>query len=611
MTGPGRGAAAARGAGVVPAARALLTQSWQTNRAKTAAAAGLVLAAAGAGPSVAWGLKRLIDSAVAGRVGPAAAAGLVVAVLAVAALTLGHFAHVLYSELAEGVLLHYDEQLIRISNGSPGIEHHELTAYADELSLVEREIGHVRAAMQALMTGAGLVLTMVLTGALLATVHPLLLLLPVVAVPPLVAGRAAERVGDRARAATAERRRLALGLFRLGTSASAGMELRVYRLRRELRGRHAALWRAIAGELWRAEARAATLRAGGQAAFAVGFAAAVLLVVHDAVVGRRTVGDIVLAVVLAVQVNQQVAQAVGLLRDLQRMATLHRRLRDLRDFVARPAGTPDPRPRPAGALPARLRTGIDLAGVSFTYAGSAGAVLRDVNLRLPAGRSVAVVGENGAGKSTLVKLLCGFYRPTAGRVLVDGVDLCAVPLAHWRQRVTAGFQDFTRFEFVARQSVGVGDVTRESSEPAVLAALERADATAVVRELPAGLRTQLGKSYADGVQPSGGQWQRLALGRAFMRDEPLLVVLDEPTAALDAEAEHRLFERYHRQARRLAAANGAVTVLVSHRFSTVRMADLIIVLAGGRVVEVGDHGTLMAQGGLYAELYALQAGAYR
>ncbi|NUT48456.1 MAG: ABC transporter ATP-binding protein, partial [Saccharothrix sp.] len=330
-----------------------------------------------------------------------------------------------------------------------------------------------------------------------------------------------------------------------------------------------------------------------------------LLVVRDAIAGRRGVGDVVLVVVLAAQVNQQVATAVTLLQDLQRMAGAYRRLTEVSELVS----AADPTPA-HGSPPRRLRDGIDFAGVAFTYPGTDVPVLHRVDLHLPAGATVAIVGENGAGKSTLVKLLCGFYRPSEGRILVDGADLRDLPVDEWRARIAAGFQDFVRYEFPVQHVVGLGDLPRMSSEPAVLTALDRANAAGVVDGLPDGLRTHLGKSYADGAELSGGQWQKLALGRAMMRDAPLLLVLDEPASALDPEAEHVLFQRYADHAKRVAARTGGITVFVSHRFSTVRMADLIIVVKDGRVVETGDHTTLAAGAGLYAELFALQARAY-
>jgi len=243
-------------------------------------------------------------------------------------------------------------------------------------------------------------------------------------------------------------------------------------------------------------------------------------------------------------------------------------------------------------------------------------VLDDVSVELKAGSVVAIVGENGAGKTTLVKLLCRLYQPTSGRILVDGIDVAKMPVDEWRSRIAGAFQDFFKFELIARHAIGVGDVPRLDDEPAVTTAVGRAGADDMIAAFTAGLQTQLGATWPAGVEVSFGQWQKLALARAFMRDRPLLLVLDEPTAALDAETEHALFERY------AAAANGGapggderrdgrITILVSHRFSTVRMADLIVVLDGARVVEVGTHDELVAKRGQYAELYGIQAAAYR
>jgi ATP-binding cassette subfamily B protein len=195
-------------------------------------------------------------------------------------------------------------------------------------------------------------------------------------------------------------------------------------------------------------------------------------------------------------------------------------------------------------------------------------------------------------------------------VLIDGVDLSRIPAADWRARIGGAFQDFMRFEFRVRRTVGLGDQPREELPAAIAAAVARGGATEVVERLPQGLQTQLGGTWSEGVEPSFGQWQKLALARGFMRDEPLLLVLDEPTAALDAETEHALFERFAAQSRAVTK-RGRITLLVSHRFSTVRMADLIVVLDGTRVVEAGSHEELLRRAGLYAELYGIQAHAYR
>jgi ATP-binding cassette, subfamily B, bacterial len=314
---------------------------------------------------------------------------------------------------------------------------------------------------------------------------------------------------------------------------------------------------------------------------------------------------VVLAITLAAQVNQQISAAVSLLHDLQRIARAYARFEWLEKYVAEREPKVVDQP-----VPERLDDGIRFNDVAFKYPGTDRVVLAGVNLHLPAGSTVAIVGENGAGKSTLVKLLCRFYEPTAGTITADGSDLARIPLPAWRERIATGFQDFARFEFVARQTVGVGDLPLVDDQPAVEGALVRAHATDVVGRLEQGLSTQLGKSYTEGTELSGGQWQKLALGRAMMRELPLVLILDEPTSALDAEAEHNLFERYAEGARRVGAATGGITVLVSHRFSTVRMADQIVVVADGKVAEAGSHQELMKNRGLYAELYELQASAY-
>jgi ATP-binding cassette subfamily B protein len=202
------------------------------------------------------------------------------------------------------------------------------------------------------------------------------------------------------------------------------------------------------------------------------------------------------------------------------------------------------------------------------------------------------------------------YQPDEGRILVEGEDLARISASEWRARLAGAFQDFFRFEFRARHTVGLGDLPRMDDEPGVAAAVGRAGAGDVVEKLAAGLETQLGAAWPGGAEVSFGQWQKFALARGFMRDHPLLLVLDEPTAALDAETEHALFERYSLAARE-QFPDGRITILVSHRFSTVRMADLIVVLDGARVVEVGSHEELVAKGGQYSELYGIQAAAYR
>jgi ATP-binding cassette, subfamily B, bacterial len=242
--------------------------------------------------------------------------------------------------------------------------------------------------------------------------------------------------------------------------------------------------------------------------------------------------------------------------------------------------------------------------VGFQYPGQKGWALRHVSLRIPKNQSLALVGHNGAGKTTFIKLLTRLYEPTEGRILLDGRDLRAWDREALRRRIGVVFQDFNQYQLKVRENVGLGSVDHREDEGRIVRAVERGGATEVVAGLTGGLDTQLGRWFKDGTELSGGQWQKVALARAFMREEADILVLDEPTAALDAEAEHAVFVRFRK------LAQERTTILISHRFPTVRMADRIIVLEGGQVQEEGTHESLVAEGGRYAQLFGLQAQGY-
>ena len=427
-------------------------------------------------------------------------------------------------------------------------------------------------------------------------------------------------------------------------------ELRLFGAEGEVLARQRAAWEEVTYLRWRGQARSATLRAAGQVFFALAYGAAILAVVYQAGRGHGSVGDLVLVITLAVQVSTQVSGALSLLALLQSSAHLARRMSALRQAatptspsapygMALPTDEDGPRAgagpqvagpqvasphvasphvasphgaRPAHAeVPHRLEQGIVLDAVSFVYPGSSRPVLDSVSMSLPAGQAVALVGENGAGKSTLVKLFCGMYVPTSGRILVDGTDLAQLEPQEWRARVASLFQDFYRIELTLRESTGLGSPDRLDDTERVQRALVEARAERVVANVAGGLEGYVGRRYGDGLELSGGQWQTVALSCCLIHDEPLLLVLDEPAAALDASAEHAIFERYASSAASAGSELGGVTVLVSHRFSTVLMADAIAVLEKGKLVEHGPHRDLMARGGLYAELFQLQQRAYR
>lgn len=587
-------------------ARTLLGLAWRYSKAKTALAVGLMTAAYASAPLVALSLKDLTNSAIEGDTTRAAIAGAVTAMLVIFGLTLGHFAHISYFELSDTNILELDSDLILFANGSAGIEHQERADYTDRLTIIREEMFQLQASLEALLTAFGLTVAMIETGVLLALVNPILLALPLLSLPPLLTGRWAQNRLDRARDESAGEVRLSRHLFRQATSAGPAKELRLFGLQDELRRRHGELWNNATKRLWAVHRSNTIIRALGQLVFSIGYVASVLIVVQGVIKNHGQPGDVVLAITLAAQVNAQVTIGLGLVYNLQGMAKIIGRYHWLKNLVAG-----DQRIKPDRPTPSRITDGIVFDDVTFSYPGTDRVVLGGVNLEFPAGSTVAIVGENGAGKTTLVKLLCRFYEPQEGQILLDGTDIRRFDINEWRERIASGFQDFARFELLAQQTVGVGDLPNLDSAPAVEGALERAHAEDMIDRLEQGLSTQLGKSYADGTELSGGQWQKLALGRAMMREQPLLLVLDEPTSALDAQAEHELFERYAANAKRVGAATGAITLFVSHRFSTVRMADLILVVAEGKVLESGSHAELMRQKGLYAELYELQAKAYR
>jgi ATP-binding cassette, subfamily B, bacterial len=351
--------------------------------------------------------------------------------------------------------------------------------------------------------------------------------------------------------------------------------------------------------------------------FLAGYVGAIVLVVRLAARGAVSVGDVAMTAVLAGQALTLVAGSAEHAQWLQRTLTTAGRYLFLEQVAEATPAASDPSATPAPAQPAKpgvpdqLATGIELAGVSYCYPGRHQPTLRNLSAFLPAGVTVAIVGDNGAGKTTLVSLLAGLSRPTSGRILVDGTDLTALDPEAWRLRISAGFQDHARFEFTIGRAVGLGWLPSEADAEAVTAALDRAGAPDLGTHGPAGLATQLGPEWPGGIDLSGGQWQKLAIGRAMMRPEPLLLLLDEPTAAIDAETEHELFARWTRATRHARQRTGAITVLVSHRLATVRMADLILVLRDGGICEHGTHEELIAAGGWYAELFELQARAYR
>jgi ATP-binding cassette subfamily B protein len=560
-------------------------------------------------PLRAVGFQVLVDSMVARDHQRAVLGAVVIAGVSALGRVLQWASMNVRMRLRENTQFHVDARLMALTAGIPGLEHHERPEYLDKVELVrsEREalanpFNPISWTVASIVTGGSAVV-------LLFGVHPLLGLLPLFGIPSIVATFLAERLADDLRVKHAEPARRLRHLLELTTEAPASKEIRIFGLAGELVRRRRGLFDELERARLRLVARTTVMTLLGWVIFGAGYLAGVGFAVDLAMTGRVSVGAVVLVLSLGGQLNQQLA---GLTSNVSWLVHTYRAIHRLFWLIDH-AASARARVEPVSpvAPPDRLVQGIALAGVSFAYPGTDKLVLDQVDLVLPAGSTVAIVGDNGAGKTTLVKLLCRFYEPTTGTISVDGVSLARIPVDAWRTRISAGFQDFARIQLLARESIGVGDVERLHGNDHVLAALDRAAAPELAASLPNGLDTQLGRDFRGGVDLSVGQWQKVALGRAMMRNAPLLVILDEPTASLDAPTEHALFERFAGAARRAADSSGAITLLISHRFSTVRMADLILVVAGGRIAEVGDHAALVRAGGLYAELFELQRRAYR
>ncbi|MEQ7007410.1 ABC transporter ATP-binding protein [Actinopolymorpha sp. B17G11] len=578
----------------------------------------LVVAMAVSGPLQAYGVARVVN-AVSGQGSVTLGAAILFGALAVAfgALVLSDAVR---HRLEDGIEIGLQRELLDLATTPPGIAHHEQPEIADRLGAARDEFRRLKGTAGTIGSGLAVLVSTATVLVLLAGIHPLLLMLPLLGLLRLWATASGARQFRHAITATMEYNRRQASLLDIVSDPGHGLEVRAFGVRGLLTDKIAEQFRSQNGPRWQAIRQGKLLEIAARVLFGLAYGGAIVFVLWLARAGRATPGDVVMVLLLAPQTDQaaqRLSDSVRVFIGLLDVAGHIQWLRRYGDEQVAWAGSDEP--------PTALRSGIELQNVSFAYPGTAHPVLRELNVHLPAGSTVALVGDNGAGKTTVVKLLARLYDPTGGAILVDGTDLRTIDHQAWRHRISAGFQDFVRYEYTAREAIGLGEPTRlhkpsHASSPTAPpartdddagydVAIDAGDARAVIDRLPDGLDTRLGRRFG-GTDLSGGQWQRLALARAFLRERPLLVLLDEPAAALDPESEHALLDRFN-AASAATRASGGITLLVSHRLSTVRMADLILVFDNGELTESGSHDELMATGGPYAELFALQASAYQ
>ncbi|HEV8296639.1 MAG TPA: ABC transporter ATP-binding protein [Acidimicrobiales bacterium] len=549
-------------------------------------------------------MRVLVDAVPAADRGRIVAAGLVFLGTTTFSIAAGFGQLKVRVRLNESIGYELDRRLIAATAGVHDIEHFERPEFLDRIEYLRTE----RLALQDAVGNAANTLQglafMAVTIILLLTVHPLLALLPIAAVPTLLLSGPAQRRVDDATERVSETKRRALHLFDIATSAGSAKETRVFGSSQWLLRRYRDEWRAADAEILRADLTATLMRSVGATVALAGYVLALVFLLHLIADDQISAGDAFIGLTRSTLLIDQLGRSAGMFGSVRQARNVAERVLWLLAYVDDRA-----RDAPRGAAPARLHTGISLRDVTFAYAPERRPALSNINLRLPAGSVIAVVGENGAGKSTLMKLLFGFYAPTSGQVLVDDVDLATIDRTVWRAATTACFQDHAQLQLPVREAIGVGSIEHIDDDTKLRDAAGRAAALGLIDQLADGLDHRLG-ALLDGADLSGGQWQKLSISRAMMRTEPVLLALDEPTSALDPLAEHELLERYDVVARQLAQTHGTITLLVAHRFSTVRFADHIVVLHEGQVLDAGTHDDLMGRCPHYAELFTIQARQY-
>ena len=587
------------------AIRVILALSWAIDKKRLVIGAGLLLLGSVAQPGVAIFVRDLTNATIAGSPAwllSALAAGLALCITG--QLMLAHFGHLWYFELGELDEIELSRRVSKAIHSDQPLDEIESAEVADKIELLRQDIASTRVTLEATITLGAVVIQLIITCVLFVTVSPWLLLLVVAAAIPVVTTGASEKPVQDARKRAAVFSRRITNLRNASTNADQVKEIRLGGGVDRVRALHSEAQDALAHEMAVGYRRYYGIRLLGQLPFALSLLAAIAYTAYLTLHGASNAGELVMVLALTTQVGGQVANALQQLNTVGLSATGLERIEELRLV-----GVDGREPAGARALPARLATGLRVEGLRYRYPGNSAPTLVDIDLEVPAGTSVAVVGENGAGKSTLIKLIQGLYQPTSGRIEVDGAALRSFRPDDWHAASSALLQDFVHFAFRARESIGVGDIDRIDDRDVIEAAIDRAGARSVTDRI-GDLETFLGREYRDGEELSGGQWQTIGLARALVKDSPLVLTLDEPGHSLDPESELRMIDAYEKAARDFASRTGAITFYVTHRLSSVRSADLVLVLRDGRIDSVGTHDDLMREAGYYAELFTLQAVAY-
>jgi len=448
-------------------------------------------------------------------------------------------------------------------------------------------------------TAQDLITLVSLAGVLLVQLPWLLLLLTIAVLPAFLGEAHFASLGYSLLFSWTPERRLLDYLRYMGASDESAKEVKLFGLSKFLVGRYADLSDKFYQENKKLAVRRNIVSTLLVTLGTLGYYGAYVVIIYRTVLGVFSIGTLTF---LAGSFRQSRDLIQRVLLALSQIYEQSLYLSDLFTFFdVRPTVVSQPGAR---AVPRPIRTGFQFENVGFRYPGSQRWAVRHLSFTFEPHERIALVGENGAGKTTLVKLLARLYDPDEGRILLDGVDLRDYDLDSLRKNIGIIFQDFVRYDFILRENIGVSQVEALDDDARIREAARRSLADSVAQRVPQGFDQMLGRRFDNGVELSGGEWQKVALARAYMRDAQVLI-LDEPTAALDARAEYEVFLRF------AELTKGRMAVLISHRFSTVRMADRILVLKGGELVDDGTHEELLARGGLYAELFSLQAAGYR